>query len=274
MSDMNTPTPPSNSNAMPPPTPTPPPPPVVAHNDAPAMSTAETLSGIFFEPARTFEALRARPRFLIAGLITILAFTTFYILFVQRLGAETVARAQIEARSPDITPEQMEQALSIQNTPIVQAITYASFPIVFVVIFALGAGLYLLGTMAMAKSMSFKQALSVWVYSSMPPTLIFSLLNILLLFLKSKDDIDPAGANQGLARANLALLVNPKEQPLIATLLGSFDLFQFYGLFLAAIGLRKIARLSSGAAWGIVLAIWLVGVLVRAGMSAALGQAY
>lgn len=266
MSDMNTPISPVNNAVAPPPTP-----PAAATE---TMSTAETLSGIFLEPARTFEALRARPRFLIAGIITILAFTTFYVLFVQRLGAETIARAQIEARSPDMPPDQMEQALSIQRSPIVQAITYASFPLVFAVIFAAGAGLYLLGTMAMAKSMSFKQALSVWVYSSMPPTVIFSLLNILLLFLKSKDDIDPAAVNQGLARANFALLVNAKEQPVLATVLGSFDLFQFYGLFLAAIGLRKIARLSSGAAWGIVIAIWLVGALVRVGMSAAFGQAY
>ena len=266
MSDMNSPMPPVNNAAAPPPLP----PPVAAET----MTTAETISNIFFEPARTFEALRARPRFLIAGIITMLAFTTFYILFVQRLGAENIARAQIEARAPDMPPEQMEQALSIQRKPIVQAISYASFPIVFAIIFAAGAGLYLLGTMAMAKSMSYKQALSVWVYSSMPPIVISSLLSILLLFLKSKDDIDLAGANQGLARANLALLVNPKEQPVLATMLGSFDLFQFYGLFLAAIGLRKIARLSSGAAWGIVIAIWLVGVLVRIGMSAAFGQAY
>ena len=261
MSDMNTPMPPSA--------------PVSPHMaDAATMSTTETLSGIFFEPARTFEALRARPRFLIAGIITILAFMAFYILFVQKLGAETIARAQIESRSPDMTPEQLEQALSIQRNPMVQAITYASFPLVFVVIFAAGGGLYLLGSMAMAKSMSYKQAISVWVYSTLPPTLVFSLVNILLLFLKSKDDIDPAAVNQGLARANLALLVNPKEQPVLATVLGSFDLFQFYGLFLAALGLRKIARLSSGAAWGIVLLIWAVGLLVRVGMSAALGQAY
>ncbi|HEY0098056.1 MAG TPA: YIP1 family protein [Pyrinomonadaceae bacterium] len=267
MSDMNTPISPVN-NAVAPPHPAPP---------APAtetMSTAETLSGIFFEPARTFEALRSRPRFLIAGIILILAFMAFYILFVQRLGAENIARAQLEARSADMTPEQVEQALSIQRQPIVQAITYASFPIVFAVIFAAGAGLYLLGTMAMAKSMSYRQALSVWVYSSMPPLVISSLLSILLLFLKSKDDIDPSAVNQGLARANLGLLVNPKEQPVLGTLLGSIDLFQFYGLFLAAIGLRKVARLSSGAAWGIALAIWLVGVLARVGMSAAFGQAY
>jgi hypothetical protein len=256
-------------------TPQPPPAPLPsADTGTPAMSTAETLSSIFFEPGRTFEALRHRPRFLIAGLLAVLFFTAYYVTFTWRVGAENMARAQIEARSPDMTAEQMEQALSMQSSSIVQAITYASFPIVFAVIFAAGAGLYLLGAMAMAKGMSYKQALAVWVYSSLPPLIISSLLNILLLFLKSKDDIDPAGANQGLARANLALLVNAKEQPVLATVLGSVDLFQFYGLFLAAIGLHKVARLSSGAAWGIVLAIWLVGILIRVGMSAVFGQAY
>jgi len=50
--------------APPPPpfAPTPPPPTV-------EMSTPQTLTSIFFEPGRTFEALRSRPRFLIAGLI-------------------------------------------------------------------------------------------------------------------------------------------------------------------------------------------------------------
>ncbi|HVF51815.1 MAG TPA: YIP1 family protein [Pyrinomonadaceae bacterium] len=268
MSDMNTPRPPDAPPAA-----------AMTASDAAAtttatMSTPETLSGIFFEPGRTFEALRQRPRFLIAGLLLIIVFMAYYMTFVSRIGAENVARAQIMARSPDAPPEQIEQALRMQSNPIVQAITYVSFPIVFAVIFAAGAGLYLLGAMAMAKGMSYKQALAVWVYSSLPPLVIVSLINILLLFLKSKDDIDPAAVNQGLARANLGLLVNAKEHPVMATALGSVDLFQFYGLFLAALGLRIVARLSSGASWGIVLAIWLVGVIARLALSAAFGQAY
>ncbi|MGH9900524.1 MAG: YIP1 family protein [Pyrinomonadaceae bacterium] len=244
-----------------------------APNAEPLMTTPETLTGIFFEPERTFETLKARPRFLVAGLITVVVFMIFYVAFVQYLGPETIAEAQIRARNPDITQEQLSQALAMQSSPVVQAITYASFPVVFAIIFAAGAGLYLLGTMAMAKSMTYKQALAVWVYSSMPPTVVFVLVNILLLFLKAKDDIDPTAinSNSGLARANLSLLVNSKEQPVLAALLGSFDLFAFYGLFLAALGLRKVGRLSSGSAWGIVIAIWLVGVIIRVSMAAAFG---
>src|SRR5687768_855401 len=80
----------------------------------PSMTTAETLSGIFFEPSSTFEALRARPRFLIAALITLAAFMIFYVLFFQRLGYENIIRAQMQTRAPDMSPEQVEQVIATQ----------------------------------------------------------------------------------------------------------------------------------------------------------------
>lgn len=243
-------------------------------SDLPSMSTPETLTNIFFEPTATFQALKARPRFLVAALLTVAVFMAYYFTFVSRVGMENIARAQMEARSPDMTAEQMNQALEMQSSSLVQAVTYASFPVVFGIIFAAGGALYLLGAMAMGKTMTYKQAVSVWVYSSFPPTLLYGLVNILLLFLKSKDDIDPTALNSGIARANLSLLVNPKEQPILATVLGSFDIFAFLGLFLAAVGLRVMSRVSSGTAWGIVILIWVVGMLGRVGMAALFKQAY
>jgi hypothetical protein len=237
------------------------------------MSTPQTLVSIFFEPAETFEALRVRPRFLIAGLLTVLLFMAYYVTFVSTVGSENMIRAQIESRNPEATPEQIEQGIRIQTSPIVKAITYASFPLVFAIIFAAGAGLYMLGTMMLAKSMTYKQALAVWVYSGYPPMLVFALINIILIFIKGKDDIDPTALNSGLAKANLGFLVDPKAQPVIGTVLRSFDLIQFFGLFLAAIGLRKVAKLSSGSTWAIVLAIWVLGIIFRTTLAAIFGTA-
>lgn len=264
MSDPNT------DNFQPPP----PPPSQPAAPTGPEMSTVETLTSIYFEPGATFEALRVRPRFLIAGILTVIAFMAYYTTFVWRVGAENIARAQIEARQPDASPEQLEQTLQMQNNPIIKAATYAAFPIVFAVIFAAGAGLYLLGVTLMGKSMGFKQALAVWVYSSYPPTVVYALMNMILLFVKSPDDIDPTAINSGLARANPSILVDTKTQPVLATILGSFDLIAVYGLFLAAIGLRKMTKLSSGSAWAVVVAIWLFGSIVRVVLSMISGQAY
>ncbi len=238
------------------------------------MSTAQTLTSIFFEPGETFKALKERPRFLIAGLITVLVFMAYYQSFVFRVGSEAIARAQIEASQPDATPEQIEQGLAMQNSPIVKVVTYIAFPVVFAIMFAAGAGLYLLGAMLMGKSLTYKQALSVWVYSTFPPTVIFVLINILLLFIKSADDIDPTALNNGIARANPSILIDTKAQPVLGTILGSFDLIQFYGLFLGAVGLKIMGKLSSGSAWAVVLAIWLVGLILRLVMSLIMGQPY
>ncbi len=250
------------------------PPPPTAPPAGPEMSTPQTLSSILFEPGATFEALRVRPRFLIAGIITVLAFMAYYSTFVWRVGSENIARAQIEARQPDATPEQIEQGLQMQNNPIIKVVTYASFPVVFGILFAAGAGLYLLGTMLMGKSMSFKQALAIWVYSSYPPTIVYAVVNIILLFVKAAEDIDATAINSGIARANPSILVDARTQPLLTTILNSFDLIAFYGLFLAAIGLKKVAKLSSGSAWMVVIAIWLVGTIVRVIMSLIMGQAF
>jgi hypothetical protein len=243
-----------------------PPPPVTGADEA-TMSTAQTLTGIFFEPSRVFEALRQRPRFLAAAIICTVFLLAFTTLFFQRVGYDRMITEAIESspRAEQMTPEQKEQAIRMQTGPVVKAIYYASPIIVVAIIIAAGAALYLLGSMLMGRKLSYKQALAVWAYSAMPPIVISMLLNIVLLFLKSPDDYDIIQASRrGLVKANLGILVDPKASPALGTLLSSLDLFAFYGLFLAALGLRKVGKMSSGAAWGIVLTIWIVGVIVRA----------
>jgi hypothetical protein len=234
------------------------------------MSTPQTLTGIFFEPGRTFEALRARPRFLVAGLICMMAFMAFYLTYLQRVGYENQVNAEVEVRAQknDMTEEQKSQMRDIQLKPFVKAIRYLSPPIGFVIVFAFGALVYFLGAMMMGKRMSYKQALSVSAYSSLPPLLLVMLLNLVILFIRPPtEDAELARGLNGLVHANLGMLTDPTAHPVLTTALASIDLFALYGLFLAALGLRKIARMSSGAAWTIVLVIWLVGVLFKVGIS-------
>ncbi|OLE51952.1 MAG: hypothetical protein AUG51_20375 [Acidobacteria bacterium 13_1_20CM_3_53_8] len=246
-----------------------------AEPTGPTMSTGETLTGIFFEPGRTFEALRQRPKFLVAGIIIIVLIVAFNFILLQRMGYENLIRSAIEnsPQAANMSPEQMDRAVGFYTGPIGKAIAYGAPVVVLAVIFAAGAALYLLGAMLMGKKLSYKQALSVWVYSSFPPVLVGTLLNFVLLFLKSRDDIDPQEIMQrgSLVHANLGFIVSMTEHPILGALLNSLDLLAFYGLFLAALGLRKVARLSSGSAWGIVLSLWLLNVLYHMGKAALTG---
>jgi hypothetical protein len=232
------------------------------------MSTPETLSGIFFEPGRTFEALRARPRFLVAGLIAVAAFMAFYVMYVQRVGYDKLIDSEITVArqsNPNMTDEQAAAGAQIQKGPIVKAIRTWSPSIVIAIFFAIGAAIYLLGANLMGGRMSYKQALAVWVYSSLPPTLVTVILNFVLLFVSPPEEAaDIAqGAGRGLVRANPGALIDGSAHPVLATALGTLDLIALYGLFLAALGLRKVGLLKKGSAWTVVLTLWGIGVAAR-----------
>ncbi len=106
------------------------------------------------------------------------------------------------------------------------------------------------------------QGLSTYVYASLPPTLVAMLANILILFLKSADEIDFAASQGGLIQANPSFLIG-KGSPVLSALLATFDLFSIWGWILAAIGLKIVGKISTGAAWGIVLILALIGVAFR-----------
>lgn len=244
----------------------PPPPEAVKKvEEPPQMSEAATLGNIFFEPGRTFEDLRRKPRFIMAGIIIIIAVSLFQILFIQKVGFEKLVRARIESnsRTEQLPKEQKEQIIQQQSSSVVKGISYAA-PVIFLIFyFLIGGLLYWLGANAMGGSAKFLQGLSVWIYSSLPPTLIVMIANIIVLFLKSVDDMDLSTSQNGLVQANPGFFLDAKAQPVLTALLSGIDLFAIYGWILAAIGLQKVAKLSSGASWAIVLIIGLVGIAAR-----------
>jgi hypothetical protein len=140
-------------------------------------------------------------------------------------------------------------------------------PVAVPIMIAAGAAIYLLGVMAFGGSMSYKQALSVWTYSSLPPTLLGIIVGVLVLFLKSAETLDP----EHLLVTNPGAFMNAQASPVLTAFLSQFDLLRFYGMFLAAIGLRKMGKLSSGSAWGIVIALWLIGLVLSVAWKAIVG---
>src|SRR5437879_3591704 len=176
----------------------PPPPPFAPTPEPPKveMSTAATLTGIFFEPGRVFEALRSRPRFLVAGLILMLLTIGVVAVLYQRVDMGEFIREQMD-KSPQaaqLSPDQKEQRVKIGK--IAGAIV---FPAIIPISIAAGAALYLLGVMAFGGTIAYKKALAVWVYSALPPAVFGSLVAVLVLFLKSPETIDP----------NRMLITNP-----------------------------------------------------------------
>jgi hypothetical protein len=245
----------------------PPPPPPLAETPATpleTMSTAETLTGIFFEPGRVFEALRERPKFLATSIVLLVLTITVTLVLFMRVDMGQFIREQMEKspRNAQMTEEQKETGVKMGKT-----IGAVVFPASVPVTIAAGAALYLLGVMAFGGSITYKQSLSVWVYSSLPPMVLGTVVALLVLFLKSPDQINP----ERMLVTNPGAFMSPESSPVLVALLSQFDLLRFYGLFLAALGLRKVARMSSGAAWGVVIALWLIGAILKVASAAIFG---
>jgi hypothetical protein len=228
------------------------------------MSTTATLTGIFFEPGRTFAALRARPRFLVAGLILLILTIGVTALVYQRIDMGQYIRDKMERSPRNANQTEQQKEMGVKIGKIVGAIGIpASVPLTI----AAGAGLYMLGVMAFGGSISYKRSLAVWVYSSLPPAILGSVVAVLVLFLKAPDTIDP----EHLLVTNPGAFMGPESSPVLVAVLSQFDLLRFAGLVLAAIGLRKVARISSGSAWGVVLGFYLIRAVLAIASAAIFG---
>jgi hypothetical protein len=236
------------------------------------MSTPATLSGIFFEPGRTFEALRERPRFLAAALILVVLALAITFLIFSKIDYAAFMREQIRKgpNGDQMTPEQVDTAVGFYTGPVGKVLVYF-FPIIgTAVVLAAGGALYLLGSLLAGGRLRYKQAVSVWTYSSFAPTLLATIVTAVVVLITPAEDINPTQQG-GLVRANLSIIPHG-ESPALGALLGSFDLFAFYGLYLAALGLRKVGKMSSGSAWAVAVGLWAVGVLLKVGWAAAFGK--
>ncbi|PYS91193.1 MAG: hypothetical protein DMF64_13180 [Acidobacteria bacterium] len=244
-------------------------------SEEPPLSVGERLTAIFYEPARVFRNLRAHPRWLAAFIVIAVAAAAFQIAFTQRIGAETIATATIEKviesgfipadRVPEVRAQAIESAKSV-GTRLSGPINAVVGVYVFMCILA---GLYMLGVLISGARIKFWQAFCVAVYAAMPPLLLQNLISLIILFVKSPDDIDPIKGQRGLAHADLGLLFTPAEHPYLYVLGSTIGLFTIYSLWLTATGLHNAGeKVSKGTAWFVAIALWFLGMLLALGAAA------
>jgi len=239
----------------------------------PPLSPADRVTRVFYEPEPVFKNLRVHPRWLAAFLVIAVISSIYQIASVQRMGAAKMTSDYIDrAIAAGYIPA--DKAEVIKAAAIAQAehqgiVAKIATPLsgingVFIFMLLLAA-IYLLAVMAFGGKMNFFQALSVAVYSSLPPIVISMILSLVLLYVKSPDDLEAVRVSKGLARADLGVLVSAANHPVLFSVASLIGIFSLYGWWLSASGLRNTGeKLSSGSAWTIVFLIWLLGVALSA----------
>lgn len=238
--------------------------------EEPPMSPVQKLLGIFYEPTRVFRNLRSHPHWVAAFIVIVLANVIYSAAFVQRVTPERIVNYTMDKLAespikppPDRMEKAKEDAMQQAKQPIQRVQTALK---TFVGVFVLGAivaGLYLVCIMIFGGSINFWQALAVYFYASLPVVLISKLLSLLILFIKSPDDIHPILNQETLVQDNLGALFNPAEHPVFFVAASVIGVLSFYGLWLRSQGLKNGGtKVNSSAAWGATIIVWGLWVLV------------
>lgn len=238
--------------------------------DEPPLSWLQRVTGIFYEPTRVFRNLRSHPNWLAAFLLIGSLNAIYAAAFVQRLTPERIVSYTMDklAESPiKPPPDQMERAREDalqQATQPVQRVQTAAKTFVTVFVFAcFVAALCLLGVLVFGGQINFWQALAAVLYSYLPVIVISKLLSLVILFVKSPDDIHPIMGQETLVRDNLGMLFSPGEHPALYILASAIGALSFYGLWLKAKGLANAGqKVSSTAAWGVSITLWVLGLII------------
>jgi hypothetical protein len=238
--------------------------------EEPPLSALQKLTGIFYEPTRVFKNLRVHPHWLAALLVLGSINAIYTAAFVQRLTPEYIVEFQMEklADSPiKPPPERMEaakkNALQQAKQPIQRIQTAAKSFVAVFVLASFVTGLCLLGVLAFGGRINFWQAFVAVLYAYVPIAVISKLLSLVILYIKSPDDIHPVLGAETLVRDNLGVLFAPAEHPALYVLGSTIGVLSFYGLWLRARGLANAGqKVSSSAAWGVTITLWVLGLII------------
>jgi hypothetical protein len=231
------------------------------------MGEASRLTGVFFEPSKTFEDIAARPRFWAPMIVTILVTMILMTLFSQHVGWDRMMRQQMEmnSRTQQLTPEQKEQAVQFW-TRLMPVFTYGGALLGTPVTFLILAGIFLgMVKGIMSAAVTFKQVFAAVAYGWMPHV-IASILTIAVMFMKSPDDFhldNPLVFNPG------AIMDPVSSNKFVLSLATSLDLFSLWSLVLIGIGLKAAGgrKLSTGSAMVAVFLPWAIYVLGKSALA-------
>jgi len=231
------------------------------------MSEFSRITGVFFEPKKTFEDIAKRPAWIVPMVLIIIAFLAVTITLSQQVGWERIVRHGMEtsARAQQLTPEQREQQLTM-GVKFAGVIGYSAVilvPLIFVIIAAVLLGV---ASGIFSAGVRFKQVFAVVCYASLTG-LVSAILTIIVLHLKNPDEI---GDYRNVLAFNPAAFMDPNgPSKFLYSLSTSLDLFSFWTILLIATGLKAAAgkKLSFSSALFAVVLPWAVYVLGKSALA-------
>lgn len=193
--------------------------------------------------------------------MTILSLIVVTVL-LPKIDYERMIRSSVEKRGQTIPEDRLQSIVETQKR--IAPVLYTGIAAVSPSVVALLVALVFWGAFkAFGWDMTIRQAFGATTHAFVPGMLASVLL---LPILISRETVDPQAMGD-LVRSNLGFLVDRDSSKMLHSLLQSVDIFSFWSLALLIIGLAAAAKVSCKSAAGIILAVWAIYVLGKAGLA-------
>jgi hypothetical protein len=223
------------------------------------------IPGVFFMPVRTFESIARRPTWLAPLLLWTAVSIAVTSILIPRIDFDRMMRARLERGGQTVPEDRIQAAVAMQKR--LAPILYNAIAFVTPAVFSLLVAAVFWGSFkSFGWDMSFKQGFGVTTHAFLPGVL-GSLIFIPVLLRQQAADPTTLG---DLLRSNLGFLVDRKHAVLHA-LMQSVDIFSFWTLALLIVGFAASARVSRKSAAAIVIVVWVLFVIGKAGFAGIFG---
>jgi hypothetical protein len=222
---------------------------------AAASSSWSALWGVLASPRETFERLAARPLWAVALVVLLVLGVTFAAVAFGKVTPEEFLRS-VEAQGRGVPPQMQEDPERFLAT--MQWIQVGAGTVFAVAFYFGAAGLFLVLFRLLGSDLRYAQSLSTTVHGLLPLG-VSALAGIAVVAGRAEITLDELQAGS-LLLSNLGFLAGEETGKAARALLGSADLFALWSAWLLATGYAIVARVSRGAAWGVVGSLWACGV--------------
>ena len=235
--------------------------------DQPPLSEPARIINTFVSPGSTFADIRRNQSWWAPWLLLCVFAIGYFALVGQKVGYDQVARNEIQKSSryeqfEKLPAEQRERQIQL-SANITKYFGFAA-PVTTLVVYLIVAGV-LMATFnfGVGTEVTFKQALAISFYASLPMLLFYVLAMVSLII-----GVDPEGFNiRNIAATNPAYFMDPTHNKFLYGLASGLDVFAIWSIILTGIGYSSLSKLKRSSAILIVAGWYLVYKLAGAALS-------
>lgn len=228
----------------------------------PAVSPLARVAGVFGSPGPTFDSIARRPGWVLPIVISTLLSIAATAAILPRIDFDTAVRERLAARGVTMPEERVERIVEAQKRFANLGYVWAAVANLFIALVL--AMVFWTSFKAFGWDLAFRQSFGITSHALLP---YIGTSMLLILFVTRLDLVNPADLGD-LTHANLGFLVDRRENPVLHSLAASMDVFTLWVLALLVIGYAIAAKVVRKKAAILIVSLWGLYVLGKAGWAA------